>query len=262
MKEADLQRLFHRPPGPHALQSCTAAGNRGPHHRLSLLSMPSRLRPVPQNTDQGSGKGVRRAMQPFYQPINILGLGGAKNSQRGRARTSISPPPRCKRRKLCRCIFTGGSGRRLHLRLSAADTEGPPARGEPVCSPESDGLEPVKALILLAHILNPSALRSSKPQIWQLGQHSGSGRGPLHISERETHPSGAEGLEARPRPALYRHRDPPSFSSFSSWEIGGVYGAPGRRLAGRKCHFRATFLPISLNTCTPSTPSLRSQATC
>lgn len=139
MKEADLQRLFQRPRG------WTAASTGGPHPRLPLPSMPSSLSLVPRKTSQqrpptrqGAGMWVRPGrptgggMQSLFQPINILGLGSAKNSPRGRAAASSSPPSRSEQRKPCRCISTGGRGRRL-LRPDrpspAADTKGPLVRG-------------------------------------------------------------------------------------------------------------------------------------
>lgn len=164
--------------------------------------MPSSLSLFPRKTSQhrpptrqGAGMWVRPArpteggMQSLFQPINILGLGGAKNSPRGRAAASSSPPSRSEWRKPCRCNSTGGRGRRLlrpHRPSPAADTKGPLARGEPRCRPESHRLEPKKAPILLAHIRVPPALRS--PKIRPPGPYSRWGRGALHISKRKTHP--------------------------------------------------------------------------
>lgn len=144
MKEADLPRRFHRPRG------WTAAGTGGPHPQLPLPSMPSSLSLVPRKTSQqrpptrrGAGMWARPTrptgggMQSLFQPINIPGLGGAKNSPRGRAAVPGFPPARSPRRRPCRGSSTGGTGRRLlrpHGPSPAADTRGPPVRGNP-CAP-------------------------------------------------------------------------------------------------------------------------------
>lgn len=54
MKEEDLQRLFHRPPGPHALLGWTAADTGRPHPLIPSPSLPSSVRPVPQETPVNS----------------------------------------------------------------------------------------------------------------------------------------------------------------------------------------------------------------
>lgn len=224
MKEAYLERLLHCPPELH-----------GRRHRRAAPPIPpplSAVRPLdssPGNSGQRrsppcrdceagkAGRGER--FNPFYRPIYVPGLRGARRA-RGRAGPS-RPTPRCwERRQPCRGFFPGGA--EGYTPSPAADAGGPPMRGEVTPRDRSPGGP--------APTLTRSSSSWSNPKLGLRGQ-SGSGIGGCTRLRGETHsPKGW--WEARPGPSPNRHRDPPSSSSFSSWEIGGVYGAPGRRLAG------------------------------
>lgn len=152
MKEADLERL-HRPrvPTPSALD--------GRRHRRAAPYIPSpcclpasgrfpgKLGPTAVPTPAGIGRRGRPAEggrgSPFYPLRNIPGLGGTKNSacrlEAGRA--SRRQAPGCKLPRLF-----PGRGRKLQSPSPAADTRGPPARGEHMCRPESEGQESAPAL--------------------------------------------------------------------------------------------------------------------
>ncbi|XP_031511094.1 myosin IC heavy chain-like [Papio anubis] len=96
MKEADLQRLFHRPqvPTPFGAGLQEALAGRAPS--CPLPAPPSSPKPLPPKTPVNSGSRPSRgrgggrgrqagAVQPFSPAINILGLGGATNSTLWRA---------------------------------------------------------------------------------------------------------------------------------------------------------------------------------
>ena len=151
MKEEDLQRLFHRPPGPHALPGWTTANTGRPHPPIPSPSLPSSLRPVPQETPVNSGprpSGVGEAGKAgkegqrnrFYQPINTLGLGGGKNSARPPAGWGLQLAPFQQRGETMSWLFLG-RGRRPHRPSPTANTEGPSARRESAGSREPKGLE-------------------------------------------------------------------------------------------------------------------------
>ncbi|XP_030683939.1 proline-rich protein 36-like [Nomascus leucogenys] len=96
MKEADLQRLFHRPPVPTSSRTGPQESLAGRAPSCPLPAPPSSPEPPPPKDPVNSGsrpsrsRGGRRgrqagAVQPFSPAINILGLGGATNSTLWRA---------------------------------------------------------------------------------------------------------------------------------------------------------------------------------
>ncbi|XP_032208155.1 outer dense fiber protein 3-like protein 2 [Mustela erminea] len=134
-----------------------------------------------------------------------------------------------------------GRGRRPYRPSPAANIKGPSARGEPACRPK------------------PEACGTA--QIGPPGPHSGSRKGNLHISQKETQPKGSG--EARPRLSPIRHRDPPS-ASLAAEKLGAFMasreeGSQAERMSPLR---HLSLSPFSPHTCTTLTPLPRSQPSC
>jgi hypothetical protein len=186
---------------------------------------PGPLRLPPTQGSEG------RQCNHFYQPTNI---------------------PGCRRREFRKLGLTNWPGP-LNTRL--------PGRGRWPCrhsfSPRPPPLPPRtprgqrRTPALPTHFPVPPARRSSKSQTGPPRPRSGCGKG-FRTSWRRS-------PKARPLPSASRPSRPTFLSSFSSWEIGGVYGAPGRRFAGWG---NVTSLPLFPHTCTPWGLRQQSQPSC
>lgn len=150
MKEEDLQRLFHRPPGPHALLGWTAADTGRPHPappappphcRPASGQFPGKPRSTAASAQAGSGRRVRPqrgATQPFLPAHKHPGTrrGQEFHALAGGPEPPARPLPAASGEILPRLVL--GRGRRPHRPSPAANTKGPAARGETACRPEPD----------------------------------------------------------------------------------------------------------------------------